>query len=165
MAVPMATIEKPFTPNSMVDYTKISEQQAQQYEARPDYKDSGIGGCYFHRMPACGNCCTGCSLNLQFGGYYVQRCMIPINSYLPFCFCVGCYKQGARGEGWSNTNLKGDNHIYKIDASNGTLVCFFVGQGSPCCVCEKVYCRAREKVAAGWSKHAMYFSKANTTNH
>ena len=131
-AMPLATpLVAPCSPNVMVDYTKISEQQAQQYEARLAFTDTGIGGCYVHRMPACGNCCTGCSFNLQCGG-----CMFPINSYLPFCLCVGCYSQGPPGTGWSN--LKGDNHIYKIDASRGTLGCFFVGQRSPCCVCEQM---------------------------
>jgi hypothetical protein len=128
----MATDPKLLAPNSMNDYAKMSEQQAQQYEGRLAVEDTGIGGCYVHRMTACGNCVTGCSYNLQCGG-----CMCPLNSYLPLCFFVGCYSQGtAPGTGWSN--LKGDNHIYKIDASNGTLGCFFVGQGSPCCVCSKV---------------------------
>ena len=126
-----ATAAKPFAPNTMDDYAKMSEKQAQQYEARLAATDADIGGCYVHRMPGCGNCATGCSLNLQCGGG-----MFPLNSYLPFCLFVGCYSQGAPGTGWSN--LKGDNHIYKIDASNGTLGCFFVGQGSPCCVCSKV---------------------------
>ena len=126
----MAAATKPFSPNSMDDYAKMSEQTAQQYERALAVTDTDIGGCYVHRMPACGNCVTGCSLNLQCGG-----CMFPLNSYLPFCLFVGCYSQGAPGTGWSN--LKGDNHIYKIDKSNGTLGCFFVGQSSPCCVCTK----------------------------
>ena len=37
---------------------------------------------------------------------------------------VGCYSKLAPGQGWW-TNIKSDNHLYKVEASNDTLACYF----------------------------------------
>jgi hypothetical protein len=129
---PMQQPAKAFVPvaaNSMNDYSQMPEQAAQAYDATLSVHDRDIGGCYTHRCVMFGNCCTGCSYNMQCGD-----CVWPINSYVPFSLFMGCLSKLPAGQGW--VNLKGDTHVYKIDASSGTLGCY-VGS-TMCCVCSKV---------------------------
>ena len=75
----------------------------------------------------CGNIPVGCTYNMACGD--AMWSLFPL---FPF---VGCYSKLAPGQGWAN--LKGDNHLYKVDAASGTLACFFQGCEKPACICSR----------------------------